>query len=166
MQLFLKKMTLKQLINRIFILIIIFFSFSCNQKLENNNFIKRNKFMPYLHTDLEMSKIDSLILVKYTENEVKDSSRICVKNKYIDNGGHKKWRFMLCDSFEVGYNYKIKIVLNNMVYSYNFEKIVFDTINSFEGYRYDTKSYFLNGVKFENQYCDYVLPDSIGSDIH
>lgn len=153
-------MTLKQIKNRIFILIIILFSYSCNEKLKKEKFIKRSKFMPYLHTDLEMSKIDSIILIKYTQSEIKDSSRICVKNRYIDNGGYKKWRFMLCDSFEVGYNYKIKIVLDNMVYSYNFEKIIYDTINSYEGYRYDTKRYFLNGVKFENQYCDYVLPET------
>lgn len=132
--------------------------FSCKEKKEI--FIKkRNFFMPYIHTDIEMEDIDSLVLVKYKNKNIIDSSRKCIRNKFLDNGSAAKWRFMLCDSFEVGYNYKLIFDIDKKKQSYLFTNIVYDTVKIYQGIMYDTKSYEINGVKYINSDCTYTLPD-------
>jgi hypothetical protein len=149
-----KKRIVKLGVNGFLFVLVTFFMF-CNKKKEV--FIEKKKFMPYFHTNIDMSKIDNILLIKFKNKKIKDSSNICIKYKFIDTGYETKWRFMLCDSFEVGYDYKIKLIEKNIIHQFLFEKINYDTIRTYKGYRYETKSYLMNGHKYINQQCDYFL---------
>lgn len=149
---------IKNLINYTTILLFIIVVASCKEK-EKKSFKKQTFFMPYLHTNVEITDIDSLVLVKYQNRKIIDSSKVCIKNKYPDEGSATKWRFMLCDSFQAGYDYKLIFTLNKKQHSYLFTNIVYDTIQAYGGFRHDTKSYQLNGTKYFGTDCNYTLPD-------
>lgn len=145
-----------------------------NQIIQNSkDNQKREKelieFNPTITTDLDIGKIDSIILEKYYKNKLVNSRWVSFRFKSkIDTTytvfKKSNYNFTLKESFVQKHDYKFIFIINKVKYKYFLEKIDFDTISNGPNIFYATKSYILNGKKYIMSEAVYYL--DIESDIN
>ena len=116
-----------------------FLIFSCGDKEPKLTLKREKSSAPYFHTNLEVAAIDSILFIKYKKDKIIDSTKICIKNVYEDTGYNTKWRFQLCDSLEVGFDFKLIFDINGKKNTYLFSDIEYDTVSVYKGHIYKTK---------------------------
>jgi hypothetical protein len=152
---------------------LLFFCFiiiSCKNENSNQNYnTKKEKeindlieFNPTLSTDLDINNIDSVLLENYYKNKLVSSKwiRFSFKSK-IDTSftvfKKSNYNFKLEESFIQKHDYKFVFTINKIKHEYFLEKIDFDTISNGSNIFYVTKSYILNGKKYDMSESVYYL---------
>ena len=152
---------------KVFYSLILLMFLSC----KNDGDIKLQKFSPVMSTKLDLKNIDSIVLVNYFNNRVKDSLKVSFRYKFEMDSSYSKtyelqnWQFQIKDSFEQKHDYKLIFKIKNKYHDYYLRDIDYDTIRNGGNIYKTTKSYILNNKKFDQRKSNYFLDSPDGKEM-